>query len=873
MCHVKTRGVQYFLFVSFFRVFQPTRFKAEIEETDELALQEEPAIVAEIESRIVVHHLPIMALSSGRTSLQDKFCCLMFALMLEAGTTRDSLASFTAEVLAGTFDLGVEFSLGRIQPTTFSDLFPWYHELGSDGGVGEEVPHDDFDVLQFQPELGAPEPVISLQPMLSVPGPLHILHNATNSLLENVPFLNAGVDKLQVVCRFLCNPDKKQRLLASCFAGPVAKSFHLDIKRFDAKVHTGRWGTVAFAIPKLLELRVPLQKFWNFDAFKQSGLPNNSADDASLKMEVVHECIESAEFWAQLVTLDHLFYVVRELLMWVESCPCHYKRQPPEGCKNKWDNCPLRGRRLPEIACGAFFEELNKICLFSAADLFLKLPDSLSEECRTQCVLDFEHGRGHLVFQMTLKMSCFLEPPLLLFGICHYNPEGPEKQKDVLRTCLRSDCQHPQILKLTQPGSLRQEAELFIAGEELAVLDDLVEYMSQFCFAWGTERRVEGGHAKVHITTGNRRNRHEATDSLALRLGEIKKVLSSDDVTSFLECVQAARTPKNLLAQLGLARHPSCRLAKSSWDPIYRKALYHADPFALYGDSLPPLTSSPQSVVRPIARLALPPIEPGDRDLAPEVEDMRRAAALRYLRARLEQVCMNKDKRCIFSCDLPSAAIRLLPHLLAPSQVDLEKCAGSAEECTDLVPSVSAADLIVAEVSHMSRVFFQVVALHPSRAKLAMSADFTPEDIGVMLLKCDLEGEDAYRVQTTGFNLQSPVAGTCGLQAQPLLLSLSSLSLSQLCSCVVWEQPASLDADSGSETTSFLATKPELLLPVRENLKREEAFVYEMLEQLHNNDWTGAIARVPEQRTRVGHVHVEPHKSQILPPFVFKLAT
>ena len=57
-------------------------------------------------------------------------------------------------------------------------------------------------------------------------------------------------------------------------------------------------------------------------------------------------------------------------------------------------------------------------------------------------------------------------------------------------------------------------------------------------------------------------------------------------------------------------------------------------------------------------------------------------------------------------------------------------------------------------------------------------------------------------------------------------------------------------------------------MPVRENLKREEAFVYEMLEQLHNNDWTGAIARVPEQRTGVGHVHVEPHKSQILSPLV-----
>ena len=165
------------------------------------------------------------------------------------------------------------------------------------------------------------------------------------------------------------------------------------------------------------------------------------------------------------------------------------------------------------------------------------------------------------------------------------------------------------------------------------------------------------------------------------------------------------------------------------------------------------------------------------------------------------------------------------------------------------MPVATVADLIVAEVSSSSKVFFQVVSLRPSRAHLAASAEFTADDIGVMLLKCEPEGTDSYRVQTTGFRLLSPVVGTCGLQAQPLVLSLSSLNLGQLCSCAVWERPTSLDAGAGSESTSFVATNSKPVLPVRGDVPREEAFVFELLERLHESGWAGAVARGLEQRT------------------------
>ena len=75
---------------------------------------------------------------------------------------------------------------------------------------------------------------------------------------------------------------------------------------------------------------------------------------------------------------------------------------------------------------------------------------------------------------------------------------------------------------------------------------------------WGlsAERKIEGGHATVHIKASSARNRAEAYDNLTLRLPEVKASLKGDP-NLFMTCVNAARAPDKVVCKLGLAKHPA----------------------------------------------------------------------------------------------------------------------------------------------------------------------------------------------------------------------------------------------------------------------------------------------------------------------------
>eukprot|EP00969_Alexandrium_andersonii_P336669 14881630-Alexandrium_andersonii.AAC.1 len=79
----------------------------------------------------------------------------------------------------------------------------------------------------------------------------------------------------------------------------------------------------------------------------------------------------------------------------------------------------MRGHRLSELACGDFFEFFRSACEQSLADLLLHLPPAISDAHKAVCIANFERGRGFLLFEFTMKLSCYLEAPLRLFGMAH----------------------------------------------------------------------------------------------------------------------------------------------------------------------------------------------------------------------------------------------------------------------------------------------------------------------------------------------------------------------------------------------------------------------------------------------------------------------
>ena len=112
------------------------------------------------------------------------------------------------------------------------------------------------------------------------------------------------------------------------------------VRQFSAEVYEHRWGTIAFAIPQILNLEVPLRHAWNLAAFltgvpedkplaEQEGGPGEA--QSRLTRSVAQTCdtaISSDKFWAMCRVLEGVAGVLRHLLSWAEQCPCHHHLYP-----------------------------------------------------------------------------------------------------------------------------------------------------------------------------------------------------------------------------------------------------------------------------------------------------------------------------------------------------------------------------------------------------------------------------------------------------------------------------------------------------------------------------------------------------------------
>ena len=195
-----------------------------------------------------------------------------------------------------------------------------------------------------------------------------------------------------------------------------------------------------------------------------------------------------------------------------------------------------------------------------------------------------------MLFAFSLKLASYMEPPAVMLAAAHHR-RGTSVH--AIKVCLECDCQHPRIQRL-KSHPLVDQANEYIEGEDLASLPNLSLFVAELRFGWSSERLVEGGHASVNLRAARSRNRTEAYDSLGLRLPELKQLLENDAdaLHVFLECLEQARTPKQLVETMGLKLHPSFSLGTWPWDSIFRKIIYHSDPFTLYKSARAALQTS-----------------------------------------------------------------------------------------------------------------------------------------------------------------------------------------------------------------------------------------------------------------------------------------
>ena len=95
------------------------------EPNDEEAAKIDAGLIDELSDLFTMHHMPIVVLGSGRTTLRDKWAAIMHAF-LEAGGTFLCLRHFADSFATMTSDFGVEFGLTAVKAHPITDSLHWY---------------------------------------------------------------------------------------------------------------------------------------------------------------------------------------------------------------------------------------------------------------------------------------------------------------------------------------------------------------------------------------------------------------------------------------------------------------------------------------------------------------------------------------------------------------------------------------------------------------------------------------------------------------------------------------------------------------------------------------------------------------------------
>lgn len=519
-----------------------------------------------ISQHLHLHRPPPVRLASGRTKLVDQFFVIVYTLFLEIGTV-PSLQALMSNMLVLTPDLGVEFSLTTAQPVDVHQLFPFI-----DFGLREELCFGPESAERGDVDL-VPAPNVGFTDTISIPGLLHIIHNASNEVLGSMPVVSESIDRLALVAALLRERSTCTRLCETCFGPLVGKHHHAELLRFPGSVYRARWGTVAWCVSQVLGLEGVLrwgllqEAYLSATSFANVG-PVSAETRAHI--EEIDQALCDDFWWSSLPFLNEIYDVVRRSFTWAESCPCHFGEWEFDGivsaeARKVWSGCPMRGRLLPELACGDFQEVLKALLDKKLASLRLSLPASLDHGERARLAKEFELGRMHFIFALTLKLAAMEEPPRMIFWLAHHDEA---KAKAMLQRCLACLCNHSVFARL-QAGEMRAEAEQYLLGTPRMALPTFAEFVGELKFAYAVERLVEGDHACTHRAFRHALAHSDAFDSLARRMHELRAVLSDDaGFTDLCVIIAEARNTRNHVSLLGLEAHPALAGIGHAWDHI-----------------------------------------------------------------------------------------------------------------------------------------------------------------------------------------------------------------------------------------------------------------------------------------------------------------
>ena len=331
---------------------------------------------------LVCSNVPPASLGSHRSGLSHKVHAFTHSLMLEVGDSQ-ALKKWLPNLVSLTTDFGTESKIATDRSWPMDELFP--HAVGLECDV-EGARRDDSHLE------------LSYRDTLHIPGALHILHNIAADITGVMTSFPVMKPKLQGISNILSQKQYRDAIAAGLFGDVGSEAIAHQVKTFRDTIVDWRWASLSAFVTSLLPLEGAFLRYWSLPSVVgHAKLRKQSDDDGHVRLQLFDASIKDPYVWAYCKMLKQLMSVIDHLMHWSEACPCHSGLSG--GPLNEWmcSNCPLKGRRGPEMASGSLQKVLNQHVKMRSVSLLPELT-SIANQDREAILRDFNDASSHLVF-------------------------------------------------------------------------------------------------------------------------------------------------------------------------------------------------------------------------------------------------------------------------------------------------------------------------------------------------------------------------------------------------------------------------------------------------------------------------------------------
>ena len=440
--------------------------------------------------RVERRSMPALTLGRGQASVAQKARILIHGATLEYGL--ESLHIWRKQVFSFLSDQGTERHL---------PFFP----VNLEGNLGTFI----RDVAE-NPRAGSVNDPVLMPSALSMPGLLHIIFNALEEVISQLPEWPVMEKQLSAAAQIVGDPGSQALILENLFRDAPAEERHA-VHQFSAKLLGWRWESLQVVTKQWLAVYPHLKHRWSADIF---------SDSSAKLVERVGAALESSWHYIFLEWLAMFAWAVGSEASWLEGCFCHsdlLQSQP-----NRWQrakalkeagvlggSCQWQGRRLPALALGHVHEMCRRITNASSSSYTLALLGIDAE---------FAHRIAEIDVQCKLSITRLLKQKLAFFQSIPYSFVGAfgeycghslaAAKAAVAKAIAEFDALDVQLRDAVSSSlmehedvalQLRQFAEQ--VGTPLHAFPDAFILIRAYAFTLCTERRTEGEHAQVkHVS-------------------------------------------------------------------------------------------------------------------------------------------------------------------------------------------------------------------------------------------------------------------------------------------------------------------------------------------------------------------------------------